>query len=56
MLFGIEDAQGYNPVQPKRFVEYLTALNGAEQEYHDANIMHAGLNRPSSTCSISGTS
>jgi hypothetical protein len=46
VLHGVEDVQGYNPVQPKRFVDYLTALNGAPQEYHDANITQTGLNSP----------
>ncbi len=45
-LHGLEDAQGYNPVQPMRFVEYLTALNGRPQEYHDANVYPVGLNSP----------
>ncbi|MEZ4496727.1 MAG: YfhO family protein [Thermomicrobiales bacterium] len=56
VLYGIEDVGGYNPVQPRRFVEYLNALNGAEQEYHDANVMASGSIHLSSTCSISGTS
>jgi hypothetical protein len=46
VLHGVEDVQGYNPVQPRRFVEYLTALNGTPQEYHDANIYQTGLNSP----------
>ena len=46
VLYGIEDVQGYNPVQPRRFVEYLNALNGAEQEYHDANVMASGFDSP----------
>jgi hypothetical protein len=45
-LHGLEDAQGYNPVQPRRFVEFLTALNGHPQEYHDANIYPAGFTSP----------
>jgi hypothetical protein len=45
-LHDIEDAQGYNPVQPQRFVEYLTALNGHPQEYHDANIYFGGVSSP----------
>ncbi|HYI15684.1 MAG TPA: YfhO family protein [Thermomicrobiales bacterium] len=45
-LHGLEDAQGYNPVQPRRFVEFLTALNGHPQEYHDANIYPEGFNSP----------
>jgi hypothetical protein len=45
-LHGLEDAQGYNPVQPRRFVEFLTALNGHPQEYHDANIYPDGFSSP----------
>jgi hypothetical protein len=45
-LHGLEDVQGYNPVQPRRFVEYLTALNGHVQEYHDANIYPSGITSP----------
>jgi hypothetical protein len=45
-LHGLEDAQGYNPVQPRRFVEYLTALNGHAQEYHDANVYPGGFTSP----------
>lgn len=45
-LHGLEDIQGYNPVQPRAFVEYLTALNGHSQEYHDANVYAAGLTSP----------
>jgi hypothetical protein len=46
VLHGIEDAQGYNPVQPARFVDYLTAMNGHPQEYHDANVYGPGLDSP----------
>ena len=46
VLHGVEDAQGYNPVQPRHFVEYLTALNGHPQEYHDANVYPAGIDSP----------
>jgi hypothetical protein len=42
----LEDAQGYNPIQPRRFVEYLTALNGQPQEYHEGNILPSGLDSP----------
>lgn len=42
----LEDAQGYNPIQPRRFVEYLTALNGRTQEYHEGNVLSSGLNSP----------
>jgi hypothetical protein len=46
VLHGIEDAQGYNPVQPARFVDYLTAMNGHPQEYHDANIYGSAIGSP----------
>lgn len=45
-LFGLEDAQGYNPVQPARTVDFLLALNGVSQEYHDANVLEAGIESP----------
>lgn len=45
-LHGVEDVQGYNPIQSQRFVEYLTALNGHPQEYHDANIYFGGVTSP----------
>ncbi|MER3485953.1 MAG: hypothetical protein C4345_08285, partial [Chloroflexota bacterium] len=44
--FGLEDVQGYNPVQNQRFVDFLKALNGTAQDYHDANILPAGLTSP----------
>ena len=46
MLLGLDDIQGYNPVQMQRYVEYMTALNGHPQDYHDANIFPGGLDSP----------
>lgn len=43
---GLEDIQGYNPIQPRRYVEFIEALNGAGQEYHEANVYPAGLDSP----------
>jgi hypothetical protein len=45
-IFGLHDVQGYNPVQLQRFVEYLNALNGHGQEYHDADVYPEGLDSP----------
>ncbi|MEA2586008.1 MAG: hypothetical protein QOF33_4093 [Thermomicrobiales bacterium] len=45
-VFGLHDVQGYNPVQLQRFVEFLNALNGHTQEYHDANVYPDGLDSP----------
>ena len=43
---GLNDAQGYNPVQLARFVTYLTALNGRAQEYHETNLLPSGIGSP----------
>jgi hypothetical protein len=45
-LFGLQDIQGYNPVQLERFVEFLNAVNGHPQEYHDADVYPEGLQSP----------
>lgn len=45
-VFGLQDIQGYNPVQVQRYVDYLNALNGQIQNYHDANILADGLISP----------
>lgn len=43
---GLEDVQGYNPIQILHYVEYVNALNGMAQEYHGADIYPAGLDSP----------
>jgi len=42
----LEDIQGYNPVQVKRYVDFITAINGMGQSYHAANILFRGLTSP----------
>ncbi|MGH2616990.1 MAG: YfhO family protein [Thermomicrobiales bacterium] len=44
--FGLEDVQGYNPVQIQRYVEYIDALNGHRQEYHERDVFPAGIGSP----------
>jgi hypothetical protein len=44
--FGVEDIQGYNPLQTQRYVEYIDALNGHRQEYHERDLFPAGLRSP----------
>jgi len=46
MRLGLQDIQGYNPIQLKRYVEFIRALNGLEQDYHDANIHPPGIRSP----------
>ncbi len=45
-LRNLPDLQGYNPLQPQRYVEYMTALNGHPQEYHGAYVFAPGLTSP----------
>jgi hypothetical protein len=46
-FFGLEDAQGQNnPIQVGRFAEFIQALNGQGQDYHDANILPSGIDSP----------
>lgn len=44
--FGIEDVQGYNPIHIRRYGEYIDALNGHRQEYHETDIFPAGWGSP----------
>lgn len=43
---GLQDIQGYNPIQIDRFVEYMAALNGRAQEYHGSYVLSEGLGSP----------
>ncbi|MDP9365916.1 MAG: YfhO family protein [Chloroflexota bacterium] len=45
-VLGLHDVQGYNPIQPQRYVDYMRALNGFAQEYHEANVYPSGLHSP----------
>jgi hypothetical protein len=45
-VFGLQDLQGYNPIQLERYVDVQEAINGEAQNYHDANILPAGLGSP----------
>ncbi|CAA9561405.1 MAG: hypothetical protein AVDCRST_MAG73-3738 [uncultured Thermomicrobiales bacterium] len=46
LRLGLHDVQGYKAVQLKRYVEFLTALNGETQEYHVANLRPGGVRSP----------
>jgi hypothetical protein len=46
MLLGLDDIQGYNPVQVERYVQFINALNGSAQNYHDSNVLPFGLDSP----------
>lgn len=34
MVYGTEDIQGYNPLQLRRYAQYLAAINGGPDDYH----------------------
>lgn len=42
-VYGMEDVQGYNPVQLQAYVDFMHDINGEAQEYHDANVYPNGL-------------
>lgn len=45
-LLGLQDVQGYNPLQPQRYVDAMRVINGFTQEYHEANVYPEGLDSP----------
>ncbi len=38
MMYGLEDLQGYLPLQLRRYADYVAAINGGPQDYHWARI------------------
>jgi hypothetical protein len=43
---GLDDLQGYNPVHPMRYVEWIRTLNGQPQLYRFGNVYPSGLDSP----------
>ncbi len=46
MRLELETTQGYNPLQPLVYQDFIHALNGQEQNYHYANLLNTGVNSP----------
>jgi hypothetical protein len=46
MRLDLFDLQGYNPVQLSNYVAFLNALNGQNQNYHDAQVLESGIRSP----------
>ena len=46
MRLNLETTQGYNPLQPLVYQEFIRALNGQEQDYHYANLLYTGVDSP----------
>ncbi len=43
---GLQSIQGYNAVHIARYYEYIEALNGRSQGYHDTDVVPQGLDSP----------
>jgi hypothetical protein len=43
---GLEDVQGYNPVQLASYADYVTVMNGTSQEYHSTDLYPGALSSP----------
>jgi hypothetical protein len=47
IFLGLDEIQGYNPVQLTRYAEFMTALNGGEPtNYHIAYLLPSGVDSP----------
>lgn len=46
MRLELETTQGYNPLQPLVYQEFIHELNGREQDYHVANLLYTGVESP----------
>jgi hypothetical protein len=46
MRLELATTQGYNPLQPLVYQEFVHALNGQAQDYHYANLLHTGVGSP----------
>jgi hypothetical protein len=46
LVAGLGDVQGYNPIHLARYDAYMRAMNGQPQEYHQTDVLEAGLSSP----------
>jgi Bacterial membrane protein YfhO len=46
VALGIQDIQGYDATQLRRYDDYFAVLNGQTQDYHDADVFPQGLSSP----------
>jgi hypothetical protein len=46
MRLELETTQGYNPLQPLVYQDFIHELNGREQDYHVANLLYTGVESP----------
>jgi len=46
MRLDLEEIQGYNPVQLRRYAEFITAMNGVRTNYHILYLLPGGTSSP----------
>ena len=46
IFLGLDDIQGYDPIQSRRYVELFLAINGQDQGYHTAFVLASGVGSP----------
>lgn len=46
MFLGLDDVQGYNPIELARYSAFIAAVNGAPQNYHLADLLPSGATSP----------
>lgn len=46
MFLDLYSVQGYDPIQLSRYVEFMEALNGRDQNYHTAYVLSSGVQSP----------
>jgi hypothetical protein len=46
MFLGLSEMQGYNPIELRRYAQFMAALNGRPQNYHAANLLPGGVRSP----------
>ncbi|MFT4036687.1 MAG: YfhO family protein [Thermomicrobiales bacterium] len=45
-FLNLDEIQGYNPLQLQRYVDFVTAMNGEQQDYHTAFLLPSGTASP----------
>jgi hypothetical protein len=46
MMLGLDDVQGYDPMQLSNYINAIVFANHEQQNYHDSQIMPSGLDSP----------
>ncbi|MCA9877160.1 MAG: YfhO family protein [Thermomicrobiales bacterium] len=46
IFLNLDEIQGYNPLQLQRYVDFVAAMNGEQQDYHTAFLLPSGTGSP----------